>query len=131
MTLTGATTPGQIGPERNTHAEVLDIPQISKPGASPSNSLLSYPRDSLRSGVLILCRVHFRVPFDSASSMQCVLIIKQKSRKFNQSVVIKEKSPVNVHKDIYRERETAWRGGLLAGVTESAGTVECTDCISA
>ena len=40
-TLSGATTPGQSGLGSNGNEELLHIPQISKAGASPSNSLMS------------------------------------------------------------------------------------------
>ena len=42
-TLLGATTPGQSGPVSNGNEGVLHIPQISRAGASPSDSLVSYP----------------------------------------------------------------------------------------
>ena len=42
-TLSGATTPGQIGPGKG----VLSIHESSKAGALPSDSLMSYLRQSL------------------------------------------------------------------------------------
>ena len=41
-TLSGDTTPDQIGPERNGNEGVLCILQISKAEISPSDSLVSY-----------------------------------------------------------------------------------------
>ena len=48
-TLSGASTPGQSGPGSDGHKEVLRIPHISSiTGASPSNCLVSYPRQIWR-----------------------------------------------------------------------------------
>ena len=47
-TLSGATTPGQSGPENDGNEEVLRILQSSSiTGASPSDCLLSYLGDTL------------------------------------------------------------------------------------
>ena len=46
-TLSGATTPGQSGPESNGNEGVFCIFQISTAGASPSDNLMSYPGHSL------------------------------------------------------------------------------------
>ena len=46
-TLSGATTQGQCGPGSNGNEEVLHIPQISKAGTPPLDSLMSYPGHSL------------------------------------------------------------------------------------
>ena len=48
-TLSGATTLDQSGPGSHGNERVFHIPQISKIGASPSDSLISYPGYSLRS----------------------------------------------------------------------------------
>ena len=40
--LSGATTPGQSKPERNSNEGVLHIPQISKAGVSPLDGLMLY-----------------------------------------------------------------------------------------
>ena len=42
MTLTGTTIAGQCGPGSNGNEGVLHIPQSSKTGASPSDSLMPY-----------------------------------------------------------------------------------------
>ena len=42
-TLTGSTTPSLSGPWNNNSEEVFHIPQSSITGASPSDSLVSYP----------------------------------------------------------------------------------------
>ena len=47
MTLSGTTTLGQSGPGNNGSEGVLDIPQSSRAGASPSDSLVSYSGLSL------------------------------------------------------------------------------------
>ena len=46
-TLSGAKTLCQNGPGSNDSEGVLHIPQSSKTGASPSNSLVLYPRQLL------------------------------------------------------------------------------------
>ena len=44
MTLSGATTPGQSGPENNSNERALSIYQnSSNNGTSPSDCLVSYP----------------------------------------------------------------------------------------
>ena len=49
--LSGATTPGQSGPESNGNEEVLHIPQSpSITGTLPSDCLVSYPEHSLWGG---------------------------------------------------------------------------------
>ena len=54
--LSGATTPGQSGPESDGNEGVLRIPQSSSTaGTSPSDCLVSFPGHSL-GGVLPLCR---------------------------------------------------------------------------
>ena len=53
-TLSGPTTPGQSGDERNGNEGVLHIPQASKAGASPSDGLISYPGYSLEWGLTTL-----------------------------------------------------------------------------
>ena len=53
MTLSCATTPGQSGPGNNGNEGVLHIPQIPKPGALPSDCLMSYPRHSCRDEVSV------------------------------------------------------------------------------
>ena len=53
--LSGPTTPDQIGPGSNGNKGVLRIPQSSSiTGASPSDYLMSYSEHSL--GMLLLCR---------------------------------------------------------------------------
>ena len=48
MALSGATTPGQSGPESDGNEGVLHIPQSSSTaGTSPSDCLVSYPGHSL------------------------------------------------------------------------------------
>ena len=55
--LSGATTPDQIGPEGDGNEGVLRIPQSSIfTRASLSDSLVSYPRHSLRGRDLLFCR---------------------------------------------------------------------------
>ena len=54
-TLSGATTPGQNGLGRNGNKVEVNICQISKAGASPSDCLVSYP-GQLLGEVLHLCR---------------------------------------------------------------------------
>ena len=54
-TLSGATTPGQRGLEKNGNEKVSHIPQISKTGALLSDGLVSYPGHSLREA-LPFCR---------------------------------------------------------------------------
>ena len=49
-TLSGATTPRQSETRSNVNEGVLQIPQFSDTGASPSNGFVSYPEQSLGSG---------------------------------------------------------------------------------
>ena len=51
MTLLGATTPNQNGPESNGNEGVLHIPQNSWTGASPSDGFVLYPGHSLVRGL--------------------------------------------------------------------------------
>ena len=44
MTLSGATTPGRRGPGSNGNEGLVQIPQISKAGASPPDGWMSYVR---------------------------------------------------------------------------------------
>ena len=46
-TLSGATTPGQSGPGRNYHVDVLHISQCSRTGTSPSDGIVSHAGHSL------------------------------------------------------------------------------------
>ena len=48
--------PGQRGPESNSNERVLYTPQISRTGASPSDSLVSYPGHLLGGEFLPFCR---------------------------------------------------------------------------
>ena len=57
MALSGATTPGQIGPGGDGHEGVLRIPQSSSiAGTSPSDCLVSYSGHSLGEGLTPLQR---------------------------------------------------------------------------
>ena len=75
-TLSGATTPGQSGPEGEGNEGVLHIPQISKAGASPSDCLMSYPAHFL---VCSVCVCGGGVSYPSAE-MQSVYFTAQADR---------------------------------------------------
>ena len=50
-TLISTTTPGQSCPGSNGNEEVLHIPQSSKTGTSPSDSLVSYTENLLKRAI--------------------------------------------------------------------------------
>ena len=56
-TLTGITTPGLSGPENNDYKGILNIPQSSRIGTSPSDGLLSYPEHKLFFDDVILYKI--------------------------------------------------------------------------
>ena len=62
-TLSGATTPGQSGPESNSNKEVLHIPQIFKAGALQSDGLMSYPGHSLVEGSYASAEMRSRLSY--------------------------------------------------------------------
>ena len=73
-TLSGTTTPGQGGPWSNGNEEVHRIPQNSKGGVSPTDSLMLYPGPSL-GGLTLLLRYS-----------QCILQIQPtRQREFRET----------------------------------------------
>ena len=52
MTLSGATTPGQIQSGSNGNERVVNIPKHSRTGVTPLDSLMSYTGHSLQGGDL-------------------------------------------------------------------------------